>query len=233
MDAEKKTPRPKSLVNTRLVTALELAERHSTIAQRPEIAAALAKKELTGAFVTDLLRTLGTCRAHLAQFVQATTDRQVHTEHEKTLRLSLVLGLQAVQSAAKRKWARTSGERDKLKGYFVGTNLKTLGFAPLSEIADTILRQARLDNLPGIAATDLAHLESAIGDWKAANEAQAQTQNTATVAHQAAEALAKTILSRRIELQLAADLAFPYHDKTNTAIRKEFSLPKNGPFSAV
>ena len=53
---------------------------------------------------------------------------------------------------------------------------------------------------------ELTALEAAIVSWKAANEAQAQ--NTATT-------------------------AFPYDDKANAAIRKEFSLPKNGPFSAV
>lgn len=232
-EATTRVPRQKSLVSTRLVAGLEQAERYATVAQRPDVAAALEQKDLTPAFVTDLADDVATCRGHLARFVQATTDRQVHTERERGLRLSLVVALQAVQSGAKRKWARTPGERDKLKGYFVGTTLKTLGFASLSEAADTILRQARLDSLPGVSAADLTGLESALTTWKATNEAQAQAQNTATVAHQAADALAKTILDRRLQLQLAADVAFPYDDKANAAIRKEFGLPKNGPFSTV
>ena len=215
------------------MTTLDQAERYATIAHRPEVAAALAEKDLTAAFITDLSGNVATCRGHLATFVQATTDRQVHTEREKALRLSLIVALQAVQSGAKRKWARTASQRDKLKGYFVGTTLKTLGFASLSEAADTILRQARPDSLPGVSTADLTGLESAITTWKAANEAQAQAQNAATVAHQAAESLAKTILNRRIQLQLAADVAFPYSDKASAAIRKEFGLPKNGPLNIV
>ena len=107
-----KAPRPKSLVSTRLVTTLDQAERYATIAHRPEVAAALAEKDLTAAFITDLSGNVATCRGYLATFVQATTDRQVHTEREKALRLSLIVALQAVQSGAKRKWARTASQRD-------------------------------------------------------------------------------------------------------------------------
>lgn len=233
MEDTKPTPRPKSLVNLRLIAALDQAERYTFIAQRPEIAAALTAKELTPDFILDQQSDLAACRALLARFVQATTDRQVHTETERTERRQLVLLLQGVQTGAKRKWGRRAGERDKLKGYFVGTALKTMGFAELSEAAETILRQARLDTLPGVAPADLTALEAAMASWKATNQTQAQAQNAATTAHTAAEALAKGILDRRIETQLTADVAFPYDDPANAAIRKEFGLPKNGPFKSV
>ncbi|WP_395141401.1 hypothetical protein [Armatimonas sp.] len=185
--------------------------------QRASIAATLTENDVPTDFVVDLINEIATCRGLLATFVQATTDRQVHTESD----------------GAKRKWARKPGERDKLKGYFVGTNLKNRSAAELSEAAETILHQARLDTLPGVKPTDLTALNASLVAWKATNEAQAQAQNTATTSHSAADALSKSILDRRIEIQLAADKAFPYNDKANAAIRKEFGLPKNGPYSAT
>lgn len=228
-----KAPRVKNLVNVRLVASLDQAERYATVAQRPEVVTALAKRQLAARFTTDLLADIGRCRGFLATFVQSTTDRQVQTEAEKTQRTHLVLLLQGVQSGAKRLWARKAGERDKLKGYYVGTTLKTLSFAELSVAAETILRQAKLDTLPGVTPADLTALETTLQSWKAVNEAQAQAQNGATTAHAAADLLAKGILNQRIELQLVADQAFPYNDSAHTAIRKEFGLPKNGPFSTV
>ena len=228
-----KAPRAKSIVNVRLIAALDQAERYATIAQRPEVATALTAKDLATDFVVDLLSDISACRKLLATFVKATTDRQVHTETEAAQRMNLVVLLQGVQNGAKRKWGRKPGQRDKLKGYFVGTTLKPLSFAQLSEAADTILEQAKLEALPGVTGGDLTALEEAIAAWKATNEAQAQAQNMATTAHTAADTLAGSIVDRRIEIQLAADTAFPYSDKANAAIRKEFGLPKNGPYSAV
>jgi hypothetical protein len=66
-----------------------------------------------------------------------------------------------------------------------------------------------------VKPAELTALEAKIASWKAANEAQAQAQNTATTTH------------------ATADKAFPYDDKANTAIRREFGLPKNDPYSAV
>ena len=198
------------MFNVRLIASLDQAERYATIAQRPEVATALTAKDLATDFVIDLLSDISACRGLLATFVQSTTNCQVHTETEAAQRRQLVVILQAIQSGAKRKWGRTPGERDKLKGYYVGTTLKPLSFAQLSEAADTILRQARLDALPGVKPADLTTLESAIAAWKATNEAQAKAQNAATTAHTAADTLAGSIVDRRIELQLTADTAFPY-----------------------
>jgi hypothetical protein len=229
----KKAPRRKSIVSVRLVEALNQTERYCTIAQRATVAPALTAREVPTDFVVDLLNDIAACRALLATFVQETTDRQVHTETERTKRARLVLALQGVQNGAKRKWGRKPGEKDKLKAYYVGVTLRNLSTAELAEAADTILQQARLTTLPDVSAAELTALDAAIVAWKAANEAQALAQTTASTAHTSADALAKSILDRRIELQLAADKAFPYDETTNASLRKEFGLPKNGPYSAL
>jgi hypothetical protein len=155
------------------------------------------------------------------------------TAREKTERLALIGLLQGVQSAAKRVWARSPTERGQLKAYYVGTALKALSFAALAEAADAIVRQARIDNLPGVTPQRLAALEQAISVWKGHNAAQSQAQTTASIAQQDITRLIAEITTARIQLQLAADTAFPYTDKANGPIRTELGLPKNGPYQAV
>lgn len=152
---------------------------------------------------------------------------------EKERRLALIGLLQGVQTAAKRKWARSATEHSQLKAYYVGTTLKNLGFAGLAEAGDAILRQAQRDTLPGMTPEKLMALESALVTWKARNAAQSEAQNTATQAHTQTERLFREITTERIQLQLTADAAFPYGDKANGAIRTEFGLPKNGPYKTA
>ena len=70
-------------------------------------------------------------------------------------------------------------------------------------------------------------------NWKTHNATQSVAQNAATQAHSETERLFGEITTDRINLQLAADAAFPYTEKAYTAIRTEFGLPKNGPYKTV
>ncbi len=227
---EKPPRRPRGLVNALWVKGLDQAEQVAQVARRESVADALLVEELPAGFTDALLAKIEACRGQLARYLSATADKQSATASEKELRLALIGLLQGVQTAAKRKWARSATEHSQLKAYYVGTTLKSLGFAGLAEAADAILRQARLDTLPGMTPEKLTALESAIVAWKARNAAQSEAQNTATQAHAEAERLFGEITTERIQLQLTADAAFPYGDKANAAIRTEFGLPKNGPY---
>ena len=225
--------KPRGLVNALWVAGLDQAEQLAQVAKRESVAAALLVEELPAGFADALLAKVGACRTQLALSLSATADKQSATASEKELRLALIGLLQGVQTAAKRKWARSATEQSQLKAYYVGTTLKSLSFAGLAEAADAILRQARLDTLPGVTAEKLTALESAIVAWKAKNAAQSEEQNTATQAHSEAERLFGELTNERIQLQLTADAAFPYTDKANGAIRTEFNLPKTGPYKAA
>ncbi len=224
------TRRPRGPVNALWVRGLDQAEQISQVALRESIAPSLLAEELPPRFAAQLLQKVTTCREQLARHLSATADKQSATASEKTLRLSLIGLLQGVQTAAKRKWARSATEKSHLRAYYVGTTLKTLGFASLAEAADAILRQAQTDALPGVGAEKLAALALAIETWKAKNADQSESQNAAMRAHGETERLFGEITTERIQLQLAADAAFPYLDKANAAIRTEFKLPKNGPY---
>ena len=229
-----KAPRkPRGLVNALWVAGLDQAEQLAQIAKRESVSAALLVEELPAGFADALLAKVGACRMQLATYLSATGDKQSATASETELRQALIGLLQGVQTAAKRKWARSATEHSHLKAYYVGTTLKSLGFAGLAEAADAILRQARLDTLPGVTPEKLTALESAIVAWKARNAAQSEAQNTATQAHREAERLFGEITDERIQLQLTADAAFAYADKANGAIRTEFDLPQNGPYKTV
>ncbi|WP_309719671.1 hypothetical protein [Armatimonas sp.] len=225
--------RPRGLVNALWVKGLDQAEQLTQVAQRESITPVLLAEELPVGFAAALLAKVGACRAQLALYLSATGDKQSATAREKELRLVLIGLLQGVQTAAKRKWARSATEHSQLKAYYVGITLKNLGFAGLAEAADAILRQARLDTLPGVSTEKLTALEVAMGAWKAKNAAQSEEQNAATRAHAETERLFKEITDERIQLQLTADAAFPYTDKANGAIRTEFDLPKNGPYKTA
>ena len=231
--AAPKAPRRRGMVDARTVRSLDLAEQRAQVAKRPEIATPLAAEALPAGFADSLLAQTALCRAAIATHLSATADRTSATAQEKTVRLALIGLLQGVQSAAKRLWGRSATERGQLKAYYVGTALKALSFATLAEAADAIVRQARVDNLPGVTPERLAALEQALSVWKGHNAAQAQAQNTASVAQQEITRLVAEITTARVQLQLAADSAFPYTDKANGPIRTEFGLPKNGPYQAV
>ncbi len=224
------TRRPRGPVNALWVRGLDQAEQVGQVALRESIAPSLLAEELPVRFAAQLLQKVTTCREQLARHLSATADKQSATVSEKALRLALVGLLQGVQTAAKRKWARSATDRSHLRAYYVGTTLKTLGFASLAEAADAILRQAQSDTLPGVGAEKLSALALAIETWKEQNAAQSAAQNAATHAHGEAERLFGEITTERIQLQLAADNAFPYTDKAHGAIRTEFKLPKNGPY---
>ena len=225
--------RPRGLVNAQWAKGLDTAEQLVRVAQRESVAAALTSEEFPPALTAALGGKIEACRAQLAVYLSATTERQTETARENTLRLVLIGLLQGVQTAAKRKWARSATEQSHLKGYFVGVTLKTMGFAALSEAADAILRQARQDALPGITPEKLTALSDAIALWKGHDAAQSAAQNAATQAHTEAERLFGEITTERIQLQLAAEAAFPHTEKANAAIRVEFGLPKNGPCKAI
>jgi hypothetical protein len=224
--------RPRGPVNAHWVRGLDQAEQIGQVAVRASVAPSLVAEELPASFATKLLEKVVAGRQQLALYLGATADKQSATASEKILRLALIGLLQGVQAAAKRRWTRSATEKSHLKAYYVGTTLKALGFAGLAEAADAILRQAHTDALPGVGAERLSALESAIATWKAENAAQSASQNAATQAHNEAERLFGEITTARIQLQLAADAAFPYTDKASGAIRTEFGLPKNGPYQA-
>lgn len=231
--AAPKAPRPRGIVDARTVRGLDLAEQRAQVAKRPEVTAALADEALPPGFADSLLAQTALCRTAIATHLSANADRMSATAQEKTVRLALIGLLQGVQSAAKRQWGRSATERGQLKAYYVGTALKALSFAALAEAADAIVRQAHADNLPGVTPARLATLEQTISAWKGHNTTQSQAQNTASIAQQEITRLIAEITTARIQLQLAADSAFPYTDKANTPLRTEFGLPKNGPYQAI
>ena len=60
---------------------------------------------------------------------------------------------------------------------------------------------------------------------------QTGSQSDATTARTALEAMVKAITDKRIAVQYAADAEWPYTNKANAGIRREFFLPTDRPFN--
>ena len=61
---------------------------------------------------------------------------------------------------------------------------------------------------------------------------QTQAQSDATTARTALDAMVKAITDKSIAVQYAGDAEWPYTNKANAGIRREFFLPVDHPFNA-
>jgi hypothetical protein len=63
----------------------------------------------------------------------------------------------------------------------------------------------------------------------ATNSTQTGSQSDATTARTALDGMVKAIMDKRIAVQYAADAEWPYTNKANAGIRREFFLPPDHP----
>lgn len=100
--------------------------------------------------------------------------------------------------------------------------------AEIDELENTagLLNQ---ETLKGVTAADLAELESAHDAYIDKDSAQTTTSNEAGTLRQQVETLYDQVRDQRIDLQLAADQAWPHTNPANAPIRRAFSIPENRP----
>ena len=81
------------------------------------------------------------------------------------------------------------------------------------------------DRPPGINTVFITKLAAARSQFMSAETAQGSKQAAATGAREARKQLVESIKDRRIEIQFAADAAWPPGQPGHGAIRREFGLP--------
>jgi hypothetical protein len=140
-----------------------------------------------------------------------------------------VEGLRQIQAAASQKYRRDPNQSGRLADYHIGKSL-TRNRAQLAQAAEGILQQLEVDTLPGVTEADKALLRARRDAWNAADSAQAQHRAAALATREEARALLKSITDRRIELQYAAEAAYPRTRSESAPHRAEFALPANRPF---
>ena len=227
------TPAPKSkrgrgLLNKAQTKELTKAEQILIAAQKAARPAALAARDIGADFVTQALNDIEAARAKSAEAVADTTGTRTASVAEDTSEKKLLAALQEVQAAAKQKYARTQPE--KLKDYYVGKRLNE-SRPLLEQYSLGIISKLGDDTLPGITPDKQTNLKSLRDAYISTNTDQTGSQSDATTARTALDTMVKAILDQRIAVQYAADAEWPYTDKANAGIRREFFLPVDRPFN--
>lgn len=220
--------RTRGAVNKAHIQTVDKAEQIALAAQKTAYATALLTRAITAEFVTTLLNDIKTARNEIANAVQSTTTKEGATLSGGVAQANLVHALQEVQAAARQKYF--TADPTKLGDYFIGENLDE-NIPLLRQYTQGIIEKLATDTLPGITEAKVTALGTLLGVMNTALENQESAQSGATSTRGTVEDQLKSITARRMTIQFAADAHWPWHDKHNAAVRKEFQLPKETVFA--
>jgi hypothetical protein len=221
-----KNPHPHSVFNQAQLAALNEADKICTAAQKPAYAPPLAVREITAAFVTQLVADILACRQMGGTAAQSTTGKLIATDDLHVAETNLMTALHEVQAAARQKYARTSPVM--LHDYLVGHRLNP-NQATFKESVQAIITKLGTDTLPGITPAKVANLPLLLTAYTTAAANPANRQSDATTKRKQRDAQVASITDRRLTIQFAADAEWPYTVDANAGIRVEFFLPAHQP----
>jgi hypothetical protein len=209
-------------LNQAEIRELNLAEQYVAVASRPERLAVLTHSEITAEFLAAVTEGIKAARGHGASATQHDTGKESATLSQQEAKENLITAMRCVQAAAKRMYARTQPE--KLDDYAVGKKIDA-SRPVLEELSAQMLAKLNTERPPSINTTFITKLAGARSEFMAAGDLQGSKQSAASAAREARRALVRTIKDRRLEIQYAADGAWPPGQPGNAAIRREFGLP--------
>jgi hypothetical protein len=218
-----KKRRDRSGLNKAELRELNLAEQYFAVASRPERLEVLVPLEIDIGFITAVTNGIKAARGQGASATQNDTGKESATLNEQEARANLVTAMRCVQAAAKRKYARTQPE--KLDDYAVGKNINASRPVLEEHSAQFLEKLNNSERPPSINTAFITKLATARSDFMAFGNEQGSKQSAASGARDARKQLVATIKDRRLELQFAADGAWPPGTPGNAAIRREFGLP--------
>lgn len=220
--------RTRGLLNKAHIQQLDKAEQIALTAQKTAHATALLTREITAESVTTLRIDIKATRNEMANALQSTTTKEGATLTGGVAQATLVHALQEMQAAARQKYF--TSDPTKLGDYFIGENLDE-SIPLLRQYTQGIIEKLGTDTLPGITEAKVLALTTLLGAMNAALESQGTAQSGATTTRGTVDDQLKSIGTRRMTLQFAADAEWPWHDKHHAAVRKEFQLPKDTVFA--
>jgi len=212
-------------LNKKEIRELNLAESLVAVASKPERLTILEPHEIDAEFLGAITTGIKAARGQGSAAVQNDTGKEGATLNETEARQNLVIAMRQVQAAAKRKWART--QPHKLDGYAVGKNIDASRPVLEEHSAQFIETLNTSERPPSINTTFIAKLATARSDFMSYGNEQGSKQSAASGARDARKQRVATVKDRRLELQYAADGAWPPGVPGNAAIRREFGLPPN------
>ena len=237
-----------STFNQSQLEDLETAEDIVKSARTDPYKTALAAREITTAVVDHLAELCFDARRRTAKVVREETAGETLTLRAAGRERELVILLQEIQAAAKQKYARR--EPSRLQDFFIGDRLNpneaTLHQNAFS-IAELLTPQTGTDlataseRLPGITLAKIDRLRSLInlpptGSSSSSASSSSSTSDTLIPPDAVADRAERDLLigeinDRRMEIQFAADAAYPYTDSRNVEARRAFQLPLSRPIS--
>jgi hypothetical protein len=194
----------------------------------------LAEGDIDATKISALINAIVAGRKLAGQAVQGTSGKQIITSTEETLQLALVEKIQYVQKRARQKY--DANEPGRLKDYGIGQKIID-SRSQLEQAAANILLKLNgnpaavppvpADSLPGVNAAKIAELQTALDAYKNVQGQQTGAQGDATGWRKQVEATVADIVTRRREIQFAADAEWPHDNPANAGIRAEFQLPSD------
>jgi hypothetical protein len=219
-------------INRKYLDEIELIRALVPEAQKPDRTAALGEGEWTSARITALSTLADDLETAALAAVGRTAARKMDTAEEKTARKDLLAAISPIRTGAKRKY-RNSDQADAGRDAFfvnesTSVSLDRLLFIAGSMHAKLAPPEGGADPeyaLPGVTPAKIDKLEEMRGKYGDANALQSDTENIRRQSHVDVQTLYTKAKAERIDLQMAADQGWTFHNPENAAIRRAFKIP--------
>ena len=230
---KRKSPSP---INQKYLDEITLIRQLVPQAQKPERATALADAGWDAERITTLGQKATDLETASLAAVGRTQARQMDTKEETEARRLLLVALHPIRAGAKRKYRNRPDMAAGRATYFVNKETN-VSLERLLFIAGSVLRKltpqapARTpeDILPGVTSTVLTKLSTTRAAYVNADAGQHETESEKNQAHTDLVTAYTAAHNERLDLQLAADQAWTFHDPANSAIRRDFQIPPDRP----
>jgi hypothetical protein len=217
-----------SQLNQTQARELSKAEQVALAARRADYKTRLAARDIAETFVNQLLLDVTACRQTSASAMQDTHGREDATATEASTRRKLLRALREIQAAAKQKYGATQPIR--LQDFGVGRDIDG-NRVTLEQYSQGLLDLLATEELPGISPQKLSDLAAKRIAWTATQSNQSDMQTSATTTRGDRDREVRSITTRRLTIQMAAEAEWPHHEPAHAGIRRAFQLPPRRPFT--
>jgi hypothetical protein len=223
---KRRQPQPK--LNKAALRELDKAEQISVSARKTEFAGPLGEQGITPDQVDTLVAKILSASQTGSRALQSTIEKEGDTLEEQTCKKKLVGLFRQVQAAARQRFARR--EPVRLQEFFIGQRIDQSRRA-LKQFSQGLLDKLAEERPPGVDTDLIIKIQQERQAYVGSDDDQAEDAAEATAARAALEALIKEIRDLRMEIQFAADAAWPPGAPENVKARKAFQLPLNKPYT--
>lgn len=234
--------RQRGEINLKYLAEINLCTDLVREARITERVASLGKRSWPAARVTALETLAGTLETIALRAVGRVSARKLDTEEKETARQAMLDTLHPIRVGAKRTY-RGKGQEAGRDAFYVNepvnVSLERLLFiageillkiSPQPDEAGTGTNPPEVV-LDGVIEEDITALETCRAGYVRADDEKEAASNASKQAHVDVEQAFIDARAERIDLQLAADQAFPHTapNGLNNAVRNAFKIPEDRP----